>query len=60
MDTYLPSETSWIPYSQFRARFHGDATNVSELQCDVDVIGAKHPHNQFAIDISPECKCMHV
>lgn len=53
VDTFTPGETSRVPYSHFKAKHHG--ANLSDLECNVDVVGAKHPYNQFAIDISPEC-----
>ena len=56
VDSFTHSETSWIPYSHFRAKFHGDISSITDLECDVDVVGAKKPHNKFAIDISPEGK----
>lgn len=54
VDSFTLSETSWIPYSHFRAKFNGDRTAIIDLECDVDVIGARQPHNKFGIDISPE------
>ena len=54
VDSFTHNETSWIPYSQFKAKFNGDISSVTDLECDVDVIGAKYPHNNFGIDISPE------
>ena len=56
MDSFTHSETSWVPHSHFRAKFQGDISSITDLECDVDVVGAKHPHNKFAIDISPEGK----
>ena len=59
VDSFTHSETSWIPYSHFRAKFNGDISSITDLECDVDVIGAKQPHNKFAIDISPKGKYLY-
>ena len=56
MDSFIPRETSWIPYSHFRAKFHGDLSTVPDLEFKVDVVGAKSPHHKFTVDIIPEIK----
>ena len=53
VDSFTPGETAWIPHSQFVAKFAGDAsTNVPALQCAIDMMGAKMPHNKVKLDIS--------
>ena len=53
VDDFTPGKTSWIPYSMFKAKFSADVSLICDLECDVDIEGALHPHNKFAIDISP-------
>ena len=54
VDSFSLNETSWIPHSHFKAKFQGDVSTVADLECEVEVVGARKPHNQFTIDISPE------
>ena len=42
-----------IPHCHLKAKFTGDLTNIPDLECHVDVLGAREPHNEFTIDISP-------
>ena len=53
VDQFVPGKTSWIPYSHFKAKFCGDLTTISDLECVINVIGAREPHNKFTIDIIP-------
>ena len=54
MDSFTLDEPSWIPHSHFKATYVGDSSAVHDLECAVDIIGAKPPHNTLTIDISPE------
>ena len=55
VDCFTLSESSWIPYSHFKAKYNiEDSSTVDDLECSVDIMGAKHPHNTLTIDISPE------
>lgn len=47
----MPGESAWIPHSFFKAKHSGD--HVPTLECKIDLLGAKHPYNQFTVDISP-------
>ena len=42
-----------IPYCHLKAKFAGDLANIPDLECHVDVLGAREPHNEFTIDITP-------
>ena len=54
VDHFVPGKTSWIPYSHFKAKFSGDLSSLCDLECVVDVVGAREPNNKFNIDITPE------
>ena len=54
VDQFVPGKTSWIPYSHFKAKFSGDLSSLCDLECVVDVVGAREPNNKFNIDITPE------
>ena len=57
MNSFILKEPAWIPHSHHRAKFLGIASDaVCDLECNVDIIGAKQPHNKLTIDISPEGK----
>ena len=56
VDCFIPGQTSWIPCTKFKAKFSDDLSHICDLECDVDIIGAKQPHNKFVIDISPQGK----
>ena len=53
VDQFVPGITSWIPYSHFKAKFLGDITPIPDLECVVNVVGAREPHNKFTVDIIP-------
>ena len=55
VDSFTPGKTSWIPYSQFKAILLSRETtdNIPALECEVDLIGVKEPHNRFTVDIRP-------
>ena len=55
VDTFsILSGRSWIPHSHFKATYFGDSSAIHDLECAVDIIGARQPHNTLTIDISPE------
>ena len=60
MDLFVPGETSWIPYSHFKAKFLGDVTSIPDLEGVVNVVGAKEPHNKFTVDITPKGMLNHL
>ena len=54
IDSFAPGRTSWIPYSQFKAIMSRKTMDdIPALECEVDLIGAKKPHNRFTVDIRP-------
>ena len=52
VDSFKPDRRI-IPHCHFKAKFTGDLTNIPDLECHVDVLGVREPHNEFTIDISP-------
>ena len=42
-----------IPHCHLKAKFTGDVANIPDLECHVDMLGAREPHNEFTIDIIP-------
>ena len=55
IDEFAPEQDSLIPYSQFMAKYCGDAEsvqNIPALECEVDLVGTKEPC-KVTIDISP-------
>ena len=42
-----------IPHCHLKAKFSGDLTAIPDLECDIDVLGARQPHNKFVIDSTP-------
>ena len=52
VDSFKPDRRI-IPHCHLKAKFTGDLTNIPDLECHVDVLGAREPHNEFTIDISP-------
>ena len=54
VDSFTPGKTSWIPHSQFKAILSRKTMDdIPALECEVDLIGAKEPHNKFTVDIRP-------
>ena len=51
VDCFRPGRA--IPHCHLKAKFTGDLANIPDLECHVDVLGAREPHNVFTIDISP-------
>ena len=51
VDCFRPGRE--IPHCHLKAKFTGDLANIPDLECHVDVLGAREPHNKFVIDISP-------
>ena len=55
VDIFTLGETSWIPHSHFKAKYHlRTFSAIPDLECKVHIKGAKPPHNEFTIDISPK------
>ena len=54
VDRFDTDKTSWIPHSHFKAKFSGDLSSLCDLECVVDVVGAREPNNKFNIDITPK------
>ena len=52
VDSFKPKRRA-IPHCHFKAKFTGDLANIPDLECLVEVLGARKPHNKFTIDISP-------
>ena len=51
VDSFMPGKR--IPHCHLKAKFSGDLTAIPDLECDIDVLGARQPHNKFAIDFTP-------
>ena len=51
VDCFRPGRE--IPHCHLKAKFTGDLANIPDLECHVNVLGAREPHNKFVIDISP-------
>ena len=51
VDCFRPGKR--VPHCHLKAKFTGDLANIPDLECHVDVLGAREPHNEFTIDISP-------
>ena len=44
---------SWKARGSLKAKFSGDLTAIPDLECDIDVLGARQPHNKFVIVFTP-------
>ena len=42
-----------IPHCHLKAKFSGDLSAIPDLECDIDVLGARQLHNNFVIDFTP-------
>ena len=52
VDCFKPGNR--IPHCHLKAKFAGDLANIPDLECHVDLLGAREPYNKFTIDITPD------